>query len=566
MKARFLPAAVIAFGLLFQIPVVAASSDELPLAAPKVKSVALFKNGLGFFFKSAETPLKDGWACLDSLPDAALGSFWIGTLGKGGPITDLVTYKQKLSESVDATSIAELLEVNTGKRVALLYTVGSETTRLEGTLVGVPSSKRIENPEILRRISASDYRRVQVEAAIEVDRLAGSIVLLKVEGKDRTTVRALNKANIQSLELLESPVLTNKREYTQPRIKFRVGGNPRSAEVTMTYLEKGITWSPSYRIDIANEKTAEISLDAVLANDAEDLDDTEVSFVVGYPNFLYSDFLSPLSSRQMVSEFIQSLLSGRGTDANSPFANVMSQSIRYEPRSDASMAYSSRQPLPGEASQDLYFYRKTGVTLKKGERASYGIFTAPVPYEHIYEWNISDNMNIDEWGHRRDGNSGKESDEQVWHTVRLRNSTKQPWTTAPAFVVNGTLPVAQDILKFTPPGAKNTVRLTVASDVHGEASQVETDRQSVKLYGNNYIVVTVDGKLKVTNSKSSGVNLEVKKSLVGEVIAASENGVATKIASKINSVNPVSESVWTFALPAGETKELTYQYKVLFRN
>src|ERR1700722_2305399 len=70
-------------------------SEALPLFVPKVKSLAAFKNGLAFVFKTAETPLKDGWARMDQLPPAALGSLWIGTTSKSGPVTDIIAYKEK---------------------------------------------------------------------------------------------------------------------------------------------------------------------------------------------------------------------------------------------------------------------------------------------------------------------------------------------------------------------------------------------------------------------------------------------------------------------------------------
>ena len=47
----------------------AQENDELlPLLKPKVKTIAAFKNGLGFVFKAGETKLKDGWARMDESP------------------------------------------------------------------------------------------------------------------------------------------------------------------------------------------------------------------------------------------------------------------------------------------------------------------------------------------------------------------------------------------------------------------------------------------------------------------------------------------------------------------
>ena len=136
---------------------------------------------------------------------------------------------------------------------------------------------------------------------------------------------------------------------------------------------------PSYRINIADEKQADIELDAVFANDMEDLDNADVSFVVGYPNFSFADVLSPISLQQNVAGFVQALAAG-GSARAGRFANVMAQSVAYNGNYnnnsgdyDASVSpgggYSAGRQTPGEQGEDLYFYHKNGVTLKKGDRA-----------------------------------------------------------------------------------------------------------------------------------------------------------------------------------------------------
>ena len=56
------------------------------------------------------------------------------------------------------------------------------------------------------------------------------------------------------------------------------------------------------------------------------------------------------------------------------------------------------------------------------------------PYEHIYQWEIPDSMNVDDRGYRLNQQSAPEN--QVWHVLRLENTSQQPWTTAPAFALN----------------------------------------------------------------------------------------------------------------------------------
>jgi len=44
---------------------------------------------------------------------------------------------------------------------------------------------------------------------------------------------------------------------------------------------------------------------ATLINDAEDLENVDFFFVVGYPNFLYADVLSPMALQESITQFIQ---------------------------------------------------------------------------------------------------------------------------------------------------------------------------------------------------------------------------------------------------------------------
>jgi hypothetical protein len=544
----------------------ALAEDDLPLVKPEVKTLAAFKNGLGFVFKSGDVRLKDGWARMDETPAAALGSLWFGTTSKSGPVTDVISYRQKIAESSEAVTLAELLSANVGKRVAITYYMGTSFSRVEGTLLSVPADRKPdEAPWPSARPEDYSAYRPPTEPA------RGEIVLIRTKSGDKSLVLAVNKSVIQSVELLDGQELNSKIEKEEDRVKLHVGGNPSSAEITLGYLEKGVIWSPSYRINIADDKTAEISLDAVLANDAEDLTNVDVSFVVGYPNFLYSDVPAPLSLRQSVANFVQALMNNRRGDSfnrSGPWANIMNQSVAYGGANASALPpelYSTGEPLPGEGNEDLYFYKKSGVTLKKGDRAQFEVFHASVPYEHIYQWEVADSMAVDFNGYRQNpGNQPQPAENQVWHMLRLTNNTKQPWTTAPAFTLHGSLPVAQDVLGYAPPGGDSTLKLTVATDLRAEASQTEQARRSVNIAGGNFDEITVAGKLKVTSWKSSETCVVIHKSLTGEVSDAGD-GKVTKLAHNLAAINPTSEINWEFHLPAGKDHEINYQYKVLIR-
>ena len=539
-------------------------NGSLPVLKTKVKTVAAFKNGLSFVLRAGETPLKDGWARMDQLPPATLGTLWIGTTSKSGPVTDVIAYKEKVSADAEAITIGELLGSNVGKQVAITYLSGTVAQTAEGTLLSVPGERKADDSEISPAapspyVSYSPYPRVIPES------VRAEIVLLRaVDSKGKSSVLAINKSSIQSLQFTGEASLRTSLQRELARTKVRVVGNPSQAEITVACLEKGILWSPSYRINLANEKEAQIELEAVLANDMEDLDNAEVSFVVGYPNFAFAEVLSPMSLQQTVSSFVQALTTGRGATPDR-FGNVMAQSVmyntaRFEAASGPDASYSALQPMAGEQNEDLFLYQKLGVTMKKGDRARFTIFNTSVPYEHIYQWEIPDSMNVDDRGYRLNAQAKPEN--QVWHVLRLENKGQQPWTTAPAFALNGALPVAQDTLTYTPPGGRSTLKLTVAADVRGEQTQAETDRKQVSIAGHSYDEVTVSGKLRLASYKNKEVSMLVRKSLVGQVLE-SPDGKVSKIGRNLTSVNANSEIEWEFKLSPGKDRELTYQYKAL---
>src|ERR1700752_4444987 len=52
-----------------------AKAEENPyLWKPKIRSVAVFKNGLGFFMAEGETKLRDGWTTAATIPPATFGT------------------------------------------------------------------------------------------------------------------------------------------------------------------------------------------------------------------------------------------------------------------------------------------------------------------------------------------------------------------------------------------------------------------------------------------------------------------------------------------------------------
>lgn len=515
------------------VPVLAASilfAAEIPTFTTKTRSIATFKNGLGFFLRDGEAALADGWAMTESVPAAALGTFWVGSSASGVSVERLIAAQEDVKRTAPATSVQDMLAGNVGKRLRLA--IGDKV--VEGKLLSVPG------PEL---------------ALIETS--AGT--------------SAVNRRSVSWVEFegAASPDFTISEKAK--RLRFKLAGAGSKAPITIGYLQKGITWSPAYLIDLLDDKTARITMQGLLANDVEDIEGADVYFVVGYPNFMYADIVSPLALTQSVTSFIGAMSGSTSPVYHGALAQSVSNVADYEwagrtagPSESPGFGYSGVTAMPGAPEEDLFLYQAKGVSLKKGERAYYTVFSAEAPFEHVYEWSIPDTSGIQPNGYVGNPPQSREvpTEEQIWHKLKLTNKSKFPWTTGPAMAMSKGSPLSQDILMYTPKGADGSVKITVATDIRGKRSETEKSREpdALKGYGYTFYKITSEGQLTLKNFKSRQVTVDVKKTLVGEVLSASDDGAATKTAEAVRSVNPTSIISWKAPLKPGEEKKLTYTY------
>ena len=539
------------FFFLFFPMVGSAKDSSLPVLNTKAKNIAVFKNGLGFFMREGTVRLSDGWAVTENVPNASLGSLWIGSFDKDTILEEVIGFKEDVQRPFEAITIEELLASNIGKKVKVTY--GDKI--IEGTIKSVPDARDPEKGAEAR----IDSTRAAYDPRLQ-PKLAAIVILGTGDGEV-----VLNKGNISKVEFPKGFSTSYLSKEKAKRIRFKVAGSKKEARLGLSYLQKGVNWVPSYLINLEDPKKARITMKATLINDAEDLENVDFFFVVGYPNFLYADVLSPMALEESITQFIQTLRrEGRQEDAGGMMAITRQRADFRESGtlSNLDYGYETIKGLPGAAEEDLFLYHKEKITIKKGERAYYPIFFDEVDYKHIYEWEIPDTINVDPRGYQRSEQQKKEK-EQVWHSVKLSNSTKYPWTTAPAFVVSGWKPLAQDTMNYTPKNAKTNVKLTVATDVKHERHEYEIDRQrDVRIYNNNYDLVTVKGELSIKNHKNKEITIEIKKTLTGEVTEVSHKAKIEKVAEGLRGVNQNSFISWEIPLKAGEEMNVTYKYKV----
>jgi hypothetical protein len=220
--------------------------------------------------------------------------------------------------------------------------------------------------------------------------------------------------------------------------------------------------------------------------------------------------------------------------------------------------------LPGVQAEDLFFYRQPNVTLKKGERGFYMLFTARSEYSHLYTLDLPDQVsgNVD----YRPIPAPMPPD--VWHSIKFKNTSNQPLTTAPATVYKDGRILGQDTIRYTSVGAEQLLRMTKAMDVQTEAFEEEVARQRQALQVPNqvpYDLVTLRGTIQVRNRKSEPIQMRIVKELTGEIVSSEGNPKIVGTAKGLREINPRQRLEWGPQVAAGQTLTLTYTYRLYVR-
>jgi len=502
--------ALLAFFLMLSV---GAASPE-PQDATRVTDAIVFKNGLAFVTRQGTLVFRDGEARVTPAPDALLGTLWIAA---GERRIDAVRASNEDAQvSSDATTIPSLLDANAGRKVSIVVHEREYT----GTLLESPAQ----------------------------------IVLLKIDNK----VHAFPRDGVASVSFAEPPSLTTSQSESRTALTIQARGAGASELVTMRYLRNGLSWIPEYVVELLDDERARVTMRATLINDGEELRDAKIRFAVGYPNFSFSSVSSPMTLQQTLQQFLAALSGNVFAGANFRIDNVMTQvmvnapsSYVRDPDADAGAAVVlPGPPTTGESVEDLFFYEKESVTLEKGERGMYPILTDVVLFRHVYRWTIT--------GAGRD---------EVWHSISLANRGTTPWTTAPALVVAGGKPLAQDTLPYTAPGSRAEVKLTIATDVAVDRTEAEIERKprDLQRFGYHYDAVIIEGTLNARNFKRNAVTLDITKTIEGQSVTSDPKAKVTRLALQPRAVNPTERLEWQVAIPAGETRTVKYRYKVWVR-
>jgi len=478
----------------------------------------MFKNGYSIITR--EIPLSAGAATIVDIPQSSLGTLWFSS-PNGTTIEEIRNTEQEIKSDVPAASFEDLLRSNIGRDVTL-------TTVNLGIVIG------------------------------KILAIQGDVLTLQQGGK----ISMLMKQEIRRVELDEGSKTSYSVTSSQRALKLKAKGN---GPVYMVSLERGLTWAPGYAIELKDDKTLSITGKATVIDDLADLNNIEVRFITGFPNVPYAGLPDPLTSGQSVDQFV-GLVGGAGPGAfgggRGRAAEMMTQNAAA-PAMDfgGSMEITN---LPGMQAEELFFYRRPNVELKRGDRAYYILFRSEATFERLYTWDVSDQIQGDVYQPQP-----IESAEDVWQTLKFKNTAGQPFTTGAASVFKDGQIIGQDMMKYTTAGAETQLRVTKSLDIRAKRTEEEISRQKAALTVSGvgaFDLITIKGTLDVQNLKPDAVNVRIRKQLTGEVVSSEGSPKVTKTAQGIRQNNPQSQLEWTISVPSGQHKAVGYTYRVYIRS
>lgn len=488
---------------------------------PQTRSVAVFKNGLGFFLREGEVTLRDGWCVAGEVPPAVFGA--------------LAIYAKSDHQAVDI--------VGSGP---------GEIAEFDGRDASPDTAvkrARLEAAKNLKVHLHYQYKGQDRKAAGKLVSVGAEFVVLE----DEANSFAVPLAGITKLQVLELPlrvhVAQNGKEPSKP------------STLGMAYLRKGITWIPDYTLKVLDDDTAELTLRGTLVNEAEDLIHTDVHLVVGVPHFVHTDYLAPIAVGQVIRTIgaavahhalpqqVTSQIMNRAAIVSN--ANQQSQfgmppepvNRPVEATGNLNAALGNLPQLDSAAADDYTVYTKKDLPLRRGEKAIVTLFTTRIKYSHVYRWSPPNAME---------------------HSLVLHNDTATAWTTGPCLILSGDRPLSEDLLKYVPKNGRGELPVTAAINVAHDKTEREVDRK-LKAHSPSHNVhfdlVALEGRLRLRNFEARPVDLALTVNIPGKPTAADQGGEISIHPGKLRLLEREGAIQWRLKLEPGEEKMIAYRYE-----
>ena len=513
---------LVAAAALSATPAVAA---DTPVKS-KIVGVDLFKNGLAIVKREA-TLGKAGTYAIDDVPAPVHGTFWIDSAGK----VDVIVKMRDVEVPTSDVPPGSLQDDLAGKKV-IVHFKGDKRAPVTGTMLKMKPVK-------------------------PTDDQPGRFLVLQT-AKGRVYVEPTEVAAVESEDA------GDKVTRRKPQLLLTLGETDKAeTKVTIRYITHGLSWAPSYKLDISDPKTLLLEQHAVVKNELADLDGAEVRLISGYPSVQYAHVRSPLAPRTSLVSFFAELAGGRYQEIDALSNSVVSQqAIRFnnERGGGFNLALGA---IPAGEGVDLHYESIGKRTLADGDVFSLTVAKGKTEYARIVEWLVPDTRNV--YGQLERHDAG----DDVWDALRFKNPLTFPMTTGPAAVVANGQFNGQRTSLWVNSGEETVLRVEKALSVRTRATENEkldkdaSARDLIWIGGRQYRKTTVEGELAVSNHRTETITLVIRRRFSGDLIQADADPKRQLREEGVYSVNKRQELLWSLSLKGGEEKRLKYSYTVL---
>lgn len=518
-------------GMLVGALATVAQAGLVSMTNPEIVSVSLFKNG--YTFVTRKIVVTNSSANIVEVPQASLGSLWFWTsAGEIDSITTATDFDSKTAE-VTHQNFYQILSANVGKSTSLeLRSPNGSTTTLEG------------------KVKATSTEVVIIES-----------------GKGSS---AIPYSSIVSINTTDKDWTWTSKQVTKSEKKFyQLKTKGAAKEVFMMSLERGATWAPAYAVDLSDTEKLTVASKATILNDSLEVSKANVRLITGFPNLQFKDILDPFSSNMSVDQWLASLNGGNRMPGgfgglNSRAGDMMMQNAYAPKEAEVKWGGPDSSEAGGEQIGDLFLYDLPSYRLKKGSRTYESLFKFDSKYEHIYTWDIADQ--VDANGAYRPAPVNADT-QDVWHTIRFKNSSGRPLTTAAASIFSKGELIGQSMLNYCAASSDCDLKINKSLDVRADSSEEEVERQrgAIKDQYNNprWDLVTVKGTLEVINGRREDIQMTITKQLTGEYISGTGEPTIVKTTKGLRQMNTSLKVTWKpKAKGKGEKTRFEYTYKL----
>lgn len=514
-----------------QTPAAAAATEktepDLPIVPAPMTRLALFPDGIAAVERQMNPPPGD--FLMTEVIKPIEGSLWFN------PSAGLAV--ERVIRSIEAPNeapFADLARTFAGKQITVFY---KENKSITGTVVAPPDDGNQD----------------------------GYLTLVREDGRHFSLPRGY-------IELVESASVPGTVPVKRPVLLFHPR-NRAGGPLVMRYLTTGLNWVPSYRVTLGPDSKLDLEYAATITNNLEDLNDVEMTLLIGSSNF----FTRNLSAMSTAFTPVRPLPKAASATANS-----------YSRTADAVMLAESigaGAAAESGTTEDVIAENIGRRSLKKGDSLYLPLASADTTFERLVEWQIPDRFNYD--GTYARGGGSAHADGELYDAIRFRNPFPGPMTAASVEICDGDSVLAQSSCEWVNPDEETILSIARAQTVSGTVVEYEiNDPESLKqpsgvttsvqkssnqsafvwIAGVRYRHPEVAGSLTLKNFRSRDAVFLIKLRYSGELLSAEGDPENEVIERSVYSVNKRNELTWTLTLKPGEERTLAYKYSLLVRN